>query len=512
MDGFLPLLLAFIAYMAALAFFFLKKNPKHNLPPGPKPWPLIGNLNLLGSLPHKSLDFLSKKYGEIMLLRFGQLPVVVASTPEMAEQFLRIHDTVFASRPAVIAGRYISYNYSDMVWAPYGPHWRQARKIYLSEVFSAKKMESELFRRILAEERRDFFSRMHSLSGKPVLLRDHLFRYALSTINRMLLSERYFSESGLGEEAGSVVRLEEYQEMMDEWFFLNGAFNIGDWIPFLSFLDLQGYVKRMKLLHKKLDRVYNFVVDDHLKRKVSGDGNDFVDTLLQMVENSDSDSDGKRLSKNTIKALIQNIIAGGADTTPTTVEWIILELMRHPNIYKKAKDELDRVIGGNRWVEEHDFSELHYLDAIIKETMRLHPISTILAPHYAMEDCRVAGYDIPKGTTVFINTWSIGRNPKYWETPEEFIPERFIGKQIDISGSNFALLPFGSGRRRCPGYKLALKTVRAIVANLLQGFDLKLKDGMKPEDISMEEKFSLSTHPKEALAIVMEPVLPLHLY
>ncbi|KAK4391299.1 Trimethyltridecatetraene synthase [Sesamum angolense] len=497
-----------LLHLAALAFFtkiVFRRQPKRNLPPGPRPWPVIGNLNLVGSIPHRSLHSLSLKYGGIMQLKFGKFPVVVASSPEMAKQFLRVHDTVFASRPALAAGKHTSYNYSNMTWAPYGPFWRQARKIYLSEVFNAKKLES--LEHIRIEERRNFFARLYSLSGKPVVLREHLSRYTLSSITRMVLSSKYFSEL---EHDKSVVKLDELLEMFEEWFLLNGVFNIGDWIPWLSFLDLQGYVKRMKALHKKLDEFFSHVINDHETRiatgKDSGPG-DVVDALFQLAEDPNLEV---TLTRDRMKGLLQGLLAGGTDTAATAIEWAVHELVKNPHIIKKGKEELDRVIGRNRWVEENDFSDLPYLDII--ESMRLHPLSTILAPHYAMEDCKVAGYDISKGTTILINAWSIGRDPNSWDARDEFLPERFVGKEIDLTGSNFALLPFGSGRRRCPGYNLGLKFVRTILANLLHGFNLHLVDGMRPEDICMEELYGLTAPPKEPLAIIMEPLLPKNFY
>lgn len=177
----------------------------------------------------------------------------------------------------------------------------------------------------------------------------------------------------------------------------------------------------------------------------------------------------------------------------------------------KAKEELDRVIGKNQWVEEKDFPNLPYIEAIIMETMRLHPIATLLPPHYAMEDCEVAGYHISKGTLVSINVWAIGRDPSIWDVPEEFLPERFLdGGKIDMSGGDFRLLPFGSGRRKCPAEKLGTQTIRLMLANLLHGFSFKLVDGMKPEDISVEEHYGLTTDPKVPLIIIPEPTLDIH--
>ncbi|KAL7156203.1 hypothetical protein ABFS83_03G127900 [Erythranthe nasuta] len=490
---------ALIAFVSKLIFTL---RPHRNPPPGPKPWPIIGNLNLVGPIPHQSFHFLSQKYGEIMQLNFGKFPVVIASSPEMAKQFLRVHDTVFASRPPLAAGKYTAYNYSDMTWAPYGPHWRQARKIYLSELFNAKKIES--FEHVRIEETRSLLSRLSSLSGNSVALRDHLIGYAVSTTCRMILGKKYFCDSRDG-------KSDSIQDMLDEWFLLNGAFVIGDWIPWLSFLDLGGYVKRMKAVFKRLDGFHNYVIDDHqARRKMAAEEEkdftpkDFVDVLLKLADDPNLEV---KLTRDCIKGLLQDLLAGGIDTSASTVEWALCEILRQPRIIEKAKEELDRVIGRKRWVEENDFPQLPYIEAIIMESMRLHPLVTLLAPHYAIDDCKVAGFDISKGTMVLVNTWSIGRDPKLWDSPEEFLPERFLGKETDMLGSNFALLPFGSGRRRCPGYNLGLKMVRTTLANLLHGFEFKLA-----EDVCLEEMYGLTTHPKKPLTVVMEPTLPSHLY
>ncbi|KAH6763857.1 hypothetical protein C2S51_015106 [Perilla frutescens var. frutescens] len=511
MENFNILLaLATVAVLTIISKIILCQSCRRhrNLPPGPKPWPIIGNMHLIGPSIHKSLHSLSQKYGEIMLLKFGKNPVVIASSPEMAKQFLKVHDANFASRPPLAAGKYTAYNYSDVLWAPPGPNWRQARKICLSELFSATRLE--FFEPLRVEERRNFLSRLFSLSGKPVELRDHLSRYTLSTMTRMIFGKKYFTET---EQENFAFKFKELQLMMDELMLLNGVTNIGDWIPWLNFLDLQGYVGRMKQLFKKLDKFLDCVIDDHQARRVAEKDNfvakDMVDTLLQALEDPNLQVN---LTRDCVKALIQDLLFAGADTSSGTVEWAIHRVMRYPRIIEKAKEELDRVIGRNRWAEEDDFSQLPYINAIMMESMRLHPVTPLLPPHYAIDECKVAGYDISKGTTVIINTFSLGRDPNTWDSPEEFLPERFMGKDIDITGSNFALLPFGSGRRKCVGYKLGIKVVGMTLANLLHGFELKLVEGMRAQDICMDEVYGIAVHPKHPLPIIMEPTLPPHLY
>ncbi|GJS97435.1 flavonoid 3'-monooxygenase-like protein [Tanacetum coccineum] len=476
-----------------------------NHPPGPRPWPIIGNFNLIGTLPHISLHRLSQKYGKLMYLKFGSVPVVVVSSPDMAQQFLRTHDHIFASRPTTTAaGKHTTYNYRAISWAPYGPYWSQARKIYLNELFSSKRLDSYEYIRV--EERNIFLSRLHKLSGDKVVLKEQIAHSNLSMISRILLGRKYFSESNDKKE---IVTLKEFQEILDEWILLNGVLNIGDWIPWMEFMDLQGYVKRMKAMFKRFDRFNEHVLQDHMARmKAEKDGfvaKDMVDSLLKLVDDPNLEV---KLDYDCVKGLTQDLLVGGTDTSATVIEWAMSELMKQPSLIKKATQELDRVIGKERWVDEHDHANLPFIDSVIKETMRLHPVTVILAPHAALQDCKVAGYDIAKGTTIFVNLWAMGRDSNLWDDPECFRPERFLGKDIDMKGQHFELLPFGSGRRMCPGYNLGLKITRSLLANMLHGFNWTLPDDMKKEDINMDEIYGLSTHRKFPLVAVTKPRLP----
>lgn len=206
------------------------------------------------------------------------------------------------------------------------------------------------------------------------------------------------------------------------------------------------------------------------------------------------------------------MLAGGTESSSVTVEWAISELLKKPETFKKATEELDRVIGKDRRVQEKDIPNLPYIKNIVKETMRLHPVVPMLVPRLAREDCKVAGYDIQKETRVLVNVWTIGRDPEIWENPDEFHPERFVGKNIDVKGQDFELLPFGSGRRMCPGYSLGLKVIESSFANLLHGYNWRLPENMRPQDLNMEEIFGLSTPRKFPLVAVAEPRLPLDLY
>ncbi|KAF3642477.1 putative cytochrome 71A1-like [Capsicum annuum] len=459
-----------LGLISLLALAFLSKNFNHSknkLPPGPRPWLIIGNLNLIGSLPHESLPHLSQKYGNLRLLKFGSKPVLVASSPEMAKEILQTHDAIFASCPTLTAGKYIIYNNSDVSWAPYSAHWQQGRKIYQTELFNPKRLDS--FKYIRVEERRNLISHLYFLSGKPVFLKDHLPKFTLCTISRMVMSDKYYSD----DESTSMLSIEQLELMLDEFFILGGVITFGDWIPWLNWLDLQGYIKRMKALEIFFTEYLTNVLEDHkANAKEDSIPKDMVDGLLQLANDPNL---VVKLTTNNLMGFILDLFAGGMETSARTVEWAFQELASKPKIIEKAKQELDRKG---------------------KETFRLHPLTTLLPPHCSLEDCNVAGI-----------------NSKNWDRPDKFIPERFLENDIVIiSGNNFTLFPFGSGRSQCPGYSLEIKLFRTTMANLLHGFNWKFAGGMKSEDISMEEIYGLTTHTKKPISIIMEPRLPLHLY
>ncbi|XP_021758708.1 cytochrome P450 71A1-like [Chenopodium quinoa] len=501
----------FLASLAAIAIVLLTNHlcrRKLNLPPGPKPWPIIGNFNLIGSLPHRSIDKLSKKYGHVMMLKFGSVPVLVGSSVEMAKIILKTNDEIFAGRPRIASGKYTTYNYYDITWSQYGPYWRLARKICLMKLFSSKRLESYEYIRI--EELNSFLRCIFNTNEESILLKDYLFTLNLNVISRMVLGKKY---TGKNEEEKLIVTLKEFKSMVDEWFFLNGVLNLGDWIPCLKYMDVQGYEKRMKILGKKFDRFLEHVLDEHNARREIEKENwvpkDMVDVLLQLADDPNNEVKLERIG---VKAFTQELLAGGTESSTTTIEWAMSELIRRTDIIAKAREEMDQVIGRERWVLEKDIQNLSYVCAIVKETMRLHPVAPLLAPHLAREQVNIKGYDIHKGSVVFVNTFTIQRDPKVYERPDEFWPERFIGKNIDVKGHNFELLPFGSGRRMCPGYNLGLKVIETSLANLLHGFAWKLPNNMKPQDLDMDEVYGLSNPKKIPLSVCAEPRLCRHIY
>lgn len=286
-----PSALATLLSMALAAFLLLglikRKGSRrgYNLPPGPTPWPVIGNFNLIGALPHRSIHELSRKYGELMLLRFGSFPVVVGSSVAMARLILKTHDAVFIDRPRTASGKHTTYGYADITWSPYGAYWRQARRICVTELFSARRVAS--FEHIRADEVRAlvrglFAAASSGRSGAVYLNRDHLSTLSMNVITRMVLGKRFFGE-GADAAEGPVSTLSEFKWMLDELLLLNGVLNVGDWIPWVDWMDLQGYVRRMKKVGKMFDAFMEHVLDEHSERRREGEtfvAKDMVDVLM----------------------------------------------------------------------------------------------------------------------------------------------------------------------------------------------------------------------------------------
>lgn len=208
---------------------------------------------------------------------------------------------------------------------------------------------------------------------------------------------------------------------------------------------------------------------------------------------------------------MQDLILAGTETSAHQTEWVLTEIMRHPHVLQKVVAEVDSVVGKDRLVEEKDLPQFQYLYAVVCEAFRLHPVTAMIVPHQSSVDTKVAGYDIPKNTSVLINVYAVGRDPSVWENPLQFDPERFVGKDVDIKGKDFRITPFGSGRRICPGLPLGLLQVQMLIAQLLHCCEFSLPAGMKPEDVDMSEYLSFTAAKAKPLELCVTPRISLDL-
>ncbi|CAI9110884.1 OLC1v1010976C1 [Oldenlandia corymbosa var. corymbosa] len=492
-----------------LFIFLLSRFRRKHQPPGPKGWPLIGNMAMVDQLTHRGLAKLAKQYGGIFRLRMGFLNMVAVSSPDVARQVLQVQDNIFSNRPATIAISYLTYDRADMAFAHYGPFWRQMRKLCVMKLFSRKRAESW---DSVRDEVDGMIRTVSSNTGSAVNIGELVFGLTRNIIYRAAFG----SCSHEGQD--------EFIKILQEFSKLFGAFNIADFIPWLSWVDPQGLTNRLVKARASLDGFIDSIIDDHVQKKktmMMNKGNnsidvgdsDMVDELLAFyseeakVTDSDDLQNAIRLTRDNIKAIIMDVMFGGTETVASAIEWAMAELMKCPSDLKRVQQELADVVGLHRKVEESDMDKLTYFKCCLKEVLRLHPPIPLLL-HETAEDAVVGGYFVPKKSRVMINAWAIGRDPESWEDPDSFQPSRFLKPGVpDYKGSNFEFIPFGSGRRSCPGMQLGLYALEMAVAHLLHCFTWELPDGMKPSELDMGDVFGLTAPKAKRLVAVPTPRL-----
>ncbi|XP_041013642.1 cytochrome P450 71B9-like [Juglans microcarpa x Juglans regia] len=475
----LPLLLL-------LPILLLMKDKIHgrrqnkNLPPSPPYLPIIGNMHLIGNLPHQSLSRLAQRYGPVMLLKFGAKPIVVISSAEAAKEVLKVHDLDCCSRPLSASAGKLTYNYQDIVFAPYGEYWREIRKVCVLELFSAARVQS--YCSIREEEVALLVNSISqsSSSETPVNILEKMLPPTASILCRIAFGKSF---------RGSDLDNEKFQEVLHEAEAMLASFSASEFFPYVGWIvdRLSGRFQRLDKIFHELDNFLQLAIDFHLNPdKTKEEHEDLVDVLLR-IEREQAKSGGAPFTRDNIKAILFDIFLGGSNTAAITTVWAMAELARNPRVMKKAQDEVRNLVGNKGKIAESDTPHLPYLKMIMKETLRLHPPAAMLLPRETMAPFKISGYDICPKSLLQVNNWAIARDPEYWKNPEEFNPERFDDSSIDYKGQNFEFLPFGSGRRGCPGMHMGTTTVELALANLLYCFDWKLPSGMKEEDINMEE-------------------------
>ncbi|CAM8959092.1 unnamed protein product [Rhodiola kirilowii] len=484
MDYTMSFIILPILWLILLTISTFKR--RHRLPPGPPPFPIIGNILHLGDKPHLSLNSLSKSHGPIISLKLGQTITVVISSPTLAQKVLQKHDQAFYMRDVPDAARPLGHNDVSIVWAQSQAQFRNLRKLCNSQLFTATRLDaSQELRREKVQQLIDYVSRKRD-ECEAVEIGPAAFTTALN-----LLSTTFFSTDLASYSSDESHEFKEFVwGIMEE----TGKPNLSDFFPALRIVDPQRVFRKSRACFEGMLKHFDRLIDHRLKnrdnKECDSDRDDVLDAMLQVV-----DEEGSELDRNDMMHLLLDLFIAGTDTTSSTLEWTMAELLRNPSTLEKAKAELAQaIIGTNRSIEESDIGNLPYIQAVVRETLRLHPPAPLLLPHKAMMDIEIDGYTIPKNTRVFVNLWAIHRDEKLWPEPEVFLPERFLNekKLVELKGHGFELLPFGAGRRICPGMGLAHRMVHLMLASLLHRFDWKLENSMRPEDMDMSDKFGIT--------------------
>ncbi|KAI3923549.1 hypothetical protein MKW92_028711 [Papaver armeniacum] len=465
------------------------------LPPGPPGWPLIGNLLGIGNKPHKTFIELQKKYGPVFMIRLGAMNVLVIASADAAMELFKSHDRAFCNRQLGEALKSLSDEYCPTPSSAYGPIWQRNRRLYAA-INSRTTVKNTLGRRrqfvdqilqwILVEEK----------EGRSVEIR-HLTLVALTNLFQNL----FFSKGAT--DLNSTITGNQLYQLIREIGVLSTEANVADFFPWLRKLDPQNLASRMK---KTVDACLN-TIDELAKERKSRDidlrnnnEKDYWDLLMDFE--GDGKDEPRKISDRHLNWFIMEVFIGATDTVITSVEWVMTEVVRNPEVMRKAKDEIAKVVGYNRKIEESDIESLPYLCAVIKEALRLHPAAPFLVPRSTTEDTKFMGYIIPKDTAVLVNVWGIGRDSDLWGDPFTFNPERFLGNTTDYRGHHYQYLPFGSGRRMCPGIPMAHQILHIVIGSLLQSFDWSLENGVIPESIDMNEKVEMTLQKAIPLRII----------
>ncbi|XP_021749780.1 cytochrome P450 71A25-like [Chenopodium quinoa] len=477
-----------------------KSSLGKSLPPSPPRIPIIGNLHQLGNYPYRSLKPLSERYGELMVVYMGKAPVLIVSSAKAAREIMKTQDSTFCNRPISKFRNKLLYNGKDVAAAQYGENWRLMKSICVLQLLSNTRVRS--FRRVREEEMALLMEKIEKSSSSVVNLSEMFMTLTNDVVCRVAFGRKYSKDIN-------------FMKLLREYLELLGSFRVGDFIPCLAWTNwLSGSDAKVDRVVKEFDNFLEQVVKEHQDRQ--GDSRkgedsqndemakDFVDVLLDVQKENTA---GFAIDRDSIKGVILDIFSGGTDTTATVLEWAMTELLRHPLEISKLQREVRGITGEKAYVNEDDLGQMKYLKAVIKETLRLHPPIPFLSKRRSIHDTKINGYDIPAGITVLTNAWVIHRDPASWDEPERFNPERFLDSTTDFKGQDFDLIPFGSGRRICPGITFSIANNELVLANLMHKFNWILPGGADGETLDMSECIGLTAHQKIPLLATATPVI-----
>ncbi|CAO2142165.1 unnamed protein product [Urochloa humidicola] len=468
-------------------------GPGRRLPPGPWQLPVIGSLHhLLRGLPHRTMRDLSLRHGPVMLLRACERELVVVSSAAAAQEVF--HDAAFEQRPSSPGvDELYTRNGMGIVFAPYGDHWRLLRRVLVAELLAAHRVAA--FRRVREEEAARLVSSLLPASPGMVDVGERLGEFVADAAVRAIFGDRLPDRAA-------------FLKMMKQALDFSSIVDLRDLFPSSRLVRMLPRSRKAERNRREAVRLVQDIIRHHEERRAAGGGDgeqDMIDVLLRIQKDGDM---GDSLTHGVIVAVLVDVFVAAIEAPTTTLQWAMAELMANPRVMKKAQSEIRQALAGQGRVHEAALGGLVYLGAVIKETLRLHP-PIPLAPRLCLDDRKVQGYDVLKGSPVILNLWAISRDPRYWDEPDKFVPERFEGKHTsNFLGLDFEFIPFGAGRRICPGITFSQVNIEIALASLLYHFDWELPVGVKPGDMDMADFSGVAVRRKAGLLLHPIPRIP----
>ncbi|CAN1328836.1 Desmethyl-deoxy-podophyllotoxin synthase [Linum perenne] len=423
-------------------------------------------------LPHRRLRDLAARYGPLMHLQLGEVSTIVVSSGELAKEFLQTNDLNFASRAYLPSAHTIFYQGRNISFGTYGAYWSRMRKICVQELLGANRVKSFL---PTMKEEVDKLVRGVGSTRSSVNVSRMLYSMSYSVISRAVFGE-------IQQEHADAF----YPVLKEILKALEGSC-LWDLFPSSNLARVLSE-GRLKKLNREFDALLQTIINDRIaKRSEKKKKKDLVDVLLDHIVDQDVEVP---ITNNDIKAVLLDMFLGGSDTFAVVIEWALSELMKNPKAMQKLQTEI----------------------RMIKETLRLHPPGPLLPPRQAREDTMVNGYQIPEKTRIIINAWAIARDHPNWVEPDKFVPERFMlddhGNGDYTKGLDFSMIPFGSGRRMCPGVQYGMTVLSLCLANLVYCFDWELPRGVTTQNLDMSEDFGIVVRRKNQLVLMVVPYQP----
>ncbi|CAI8597040.1 unnamed protein product [Vicia faba] len=493
-------LVMFFVFMIikSLRLHLINMNPKiPKLPPGPKPWPIVGNLpELLASKSptewiHKTMEELNT---EITCIHLGNVHVIPVTCTTIAREFLRKYDADFSSRPTTMATDIISNGHLTAIFAPFGQQWKKMRKIVAKDLLSPIRHQWLEGKRTEEADNLMFYVYNKCNGGDLVNVRIATQHYCGNVYRKMFFNTRYFGNGT--KDGGPGV---EEKEHVDAVFVLLDhiyAFSASDYIPWLRLLDLDGHKNKVKNAMKIMNKYHDSLIEERIKQWNDGSKNVEEDLLDVLISLKDANNNPLLTTKE-VKAQTIELMMAMVDNPSNASEWTLAEMLKQPDLLEKAIEELDNIVGKERLVQESDIPKLKFLNACAREAFRLHPISAFNPPHLSMNDTIVGNFLIPKGSHVLLGRIGLGRNPKVWTEPYKFQPERHLkndGHDISLTEPSLKFISFSTGRRGCPGVKLGTTMTIFLLARLLHGFTWNIHPNTSK--INFDEPLKLVAKPR----------------